>query len=98
MVFKLQDVTSYHVDERLGGSASFNVMNKSSFAGLPAKARKAIEDNAGYRDSRDLDRVLDENSDIAARRSCDRRLGRAHPERREDPGDVPRGAGEVGND
>jgi TRAP-type C4-dicarboxylate transport system substrate-binding protein len=64
-VFKLQDVTSYHVDERLGGSASFNVMNKTFFASLPAKARKAIEDNAGYRDSRDLGRVLDENSDIA---------------------------------
>jgi TRAP-type C4-dicarboxylate transport system substrate-binding protein len=64
-VFKLQEVTSYHVDERLGGSAGFNVMNKAFFASLPAKARKAIDDNIGYRDSRDWGRILDENSDIA---------------------------------
>jgi TRAP-type C4-dicarboxylate transport system substrate-binding protein len=45
-VWKLNEVTTYHVDIPFGGLTSAMMMSKKRFEALPARARKAIEDNA----------------------------------------------------
>ena len=53
--FKLAEVSKYHLDvDSFGGGTAFVVMNPKSFAGLPAQARKAIDDNSGMVFSRFL--------------------------------------------
>lgn len=41
--FKLDDVTKYHVEAPLGEAPAFVFMNKAAYAGLPAKAKAAID-------------------------------------------------------
>jgi len=45
--FKLQEVTKYHIDGAFGGTPSFVIMNKDSYAKLPAKAKAAVDKVAG---------------------------------------------------
>jgi len=45
--FRLDEVTSAHLNEVLSTSPAFVFMNKESFAALPEKARAAIERNSG---------------------------------------------------
>ncbi len=45
--FKLQEVTKYHIDGPFGGTPSFVIMNKNSYARLPAKARAAFDKLGG---------------------------------------------------
>jgi TRAP-type C4-dicarboxylate transport system substrate-binding protein len=57
--FKLQEVSSNHLDVQLGSSSGYVFMNKDSFAKLPAKPQKAIDDNSGYKSSREFGQFLD---------------------------------------
>jgi TRAP-type C4-dicarboxylate transport system substrate-binding protein len=45
--FKLQEVLPYHVDVPLGTGAAYVVMNKESYAKLPDKGKKAIDERSG---------------------------------------------------
>ena len=50
--FKLQDVTFYHVEAKLGGAAGMVFMAKKKYEALPAAARKILDDNSGEAESR----------------------------------------------
>ena len=50
--FKLQEVTSYHVQTSLTGEGSFNIMNKDAYAKLPEKGKQAIDRLSGMHASR----------------------------------------------
>jgi TRAP-type C4-dicarboxylate transport system substrate-binding protein len=50
--FKLQDVTFYHVETKLGGAAGMVFMAKKKYDALPAAARKILDDNSGEAESR----------------------------------------------
>ena len=50
--FKLQDVTFYHVETKLGGAAGMVFMAKKKYDALPAAARKIFDDNSGEAQSR----------------------------------------------
>jgi TRAP-type transport system periplasmic protein len=50
--FKLGEVTSYHIEAKLGGAPAMVFMAKKSFDTLPAAARKVLEDNSGEAASR----------------------------------------------
>lgn len=60
--FKLNEVTSYHIEGQMGLSPAFVVMNKASYAKLPAKAKKAIDDNIGEQLSARLGALNDEDA------------------------------------
>jgi TRAP-type transport system periplasmic protein len=45
-VFKINEVTKYHLDEALGSDAAILFMNKQSYAKLPPKAKAAIDKNS----------------------------------------------------
>jgi TRAP-type C4-dicarboxylate transport system substrate-binding protein len=63
--FKLQEVTNYHVKTRLGSSSGYMFMNKEAYAKLPAKGKRAIDNNTGYKWSRENGAVLDAIADDA---------------------------------
>ncbi len=50
--YKLGEVTSYHLEERLGGAPAMVFMAKKAFNALPAPARKILMDNSGEAQSR----------------------------------------------
>ncbi|HXQ50007.1 MAG TPA: TRAP transporter substrate-binding protein [Stellaceae bacterium] len=50
--FKLDEVTSYHIDTALGGVPCMVFMAKKKYDALPEAARKAIDDNSGEAQSR----------------------------------------------
>ncbi len=52
--FKLWEVTSNHLDGQFGAFPSMFIMNKESYASLPVKARRAIDQNSGEKFSRDF--------------------------------------------
>jgi TRAP-type C4-dicarboxylate transport system substrate-binding protein len=58
--FKVAEVTHYHLDYSFGSSAGFMFMNKASYAKLGAKAKAAIDKNAGLSLSRGFGVVLDQ--------------------------------------
>jgi TRAP-type transport system periplasmic protein len=45
--FKLDEVTKYHLEVPLGEAPVFVFMNKAAYAGLPAKAKHAIDEHSG---------------------------------------------------
>jgi TRAP-type C4-dicarboxylate transport system substrate-binding protein len=60
--FKLDEVTDHHLVVGLGSGGGFVLMNKDSYAKLPAKAKAAIDKQSGAETSRDafgaaLDRI-----------------------------------------
>jgi TRAP-type C4-dicarboxylate transport system substrate-binding protein len=57
--FKVAEVTTHHLDYALGSSGGFMFMNKDSYAKLGAKAKAAIDKNAGLGLSRGFGEVLD---------------------------------------
>jgi TRAP-type C4-dicarboxylate transport system substrate-binding protein len=63
--FKLNEVTNYHVKTRLGSSSGFMFMNKDAYAKLPDKAKRAIDNNSGYKWSRENGAALDGIADDA---------------------------------
>jgi TRAP-type C4-dicarboxylate transport system substrate-binding protein len=50
--FKLGEVTSYHIEARLGGAPAMVFMARKNFDALPAAARQVLEDNSGEAASR----------------------------------------------
>ena len=50
--FKLGEVTSYHIEAKLGGAPAMVFMAKKAFDALPAAARKVLMDNSGEAASR----------------------------------------------
>jgi TRAP-type transport system periplasmic protein len=50
--FKLGEITSYHIEARLGGAPAMVFMAKKTFAALPPAARKILEENSGEAQSR----------------------------------------------
>jgi TRAP-type C4-dicarboxylate transport system substrate-binding protein len=50
--FKLGEVTSYHIEARLGGAPAMVFMSKKTFDALPAAAKKVLLDNSGEAASR----------------------------------------------
>lgn len=50
--FKLQDVTFYHLETKLGGATGMVFMAKKKYDALPAAARKILDDNSGEAESR----------------------------------------------
>jgi TRAP-type C4-dicarboxylate transport system substrate-binding protein len=63
--FKLHEVSNYHVKTRLGSSSGYMFMNKEAYAKLPEKGRKAIDNNSGYKWSRENGAALDAIADDA---------------------------------
>jgi TRAP-type transport system periplasmic protein len=61
--FKLGEVTFYHIDTTLGGSAGMTFMSKKKFEGLPAAARKIIEEESGEKQSRLFGKFWDDVND-----------------------------------
>ena len=45
-VFKINEVTKYHLDAALGSDSAVLIMNKQRYDGLPAKAKAAIDKNS----------------------------------------------------
>jgi TRAP-type C4-dicarboxylate transport system substrate-binding protein len=45
--FKLEEVTSYHLDISVGAEPGYVLMNKQSYEKLPPKAKEAIDKNSG---------------------------------------------------
>ena len=60
--FKLQEVTKYHLEARLGEAPAFVFMNKDAYANLPEKARQAIDKYSGESFSRRLG-IANRNAD-----------------------------------
>jgi TRAP-type transport system periplasmic protein len=52
--FKLQEVAKDHLELALGEAPAYVFMNKAAYAALPAKARRAIDENSGEKFSRKL--------------------------------------------
>ena len=50
--FKLGEVTTYHVETRLGGASGMIFMSRKRFDALPAAARKVLMDESGEKTSR----------------------------------------------
>ena len=67
-LFKLGEVTSYHLDEAMGTSSGMIIISRKKYESLPAAARKIIDENSGEAASRaygawwdrENDRVRDE--------------------------------------
>ncbi len=53
-VFKLDEVTTYHLEAPLGAAPGFVFMNKDAYAALPAQAKKAIDEFSGASFSKQL--------------------------------------------
>jgi TRAP-type C4-dicarboxylate transport system substrate-binding protein len=63
--FKLAEVTTYHIDTRLGTPPAMVFMAKKRYAALSPEARKLIDDNSGEAESRALGKAWDEVEDEA---------------------------------
>lgn len=50
--FKLQDVTFYHLETKLGGATGMVFMAKKKYDALPAAVKKLLDDNSGEAESR----------------------------------------------
>jgi TRAP-type C4-dicarboxylate transport system substrate-binding protein len=50
--FKLQDVTFYHLETKLGGTTGMVFMAKKKYDALPAAVKKILDDNSGEAESR----------------------------------------------
>ncbi len=67
--FRLDEVTKDHLDAPLGQAPAFVFMNKAAYDGLPAQAKKAIDENSGQ----PFSAQLGENNE-AADRSEDKKV------------------------
>ncbi len=57
--YKLDEVTNYHLAVGLGSGGGMLMMNKDTYAKLPATAKAAIDKNSGYAASELLGQSLD---------------------------------------
>jgi TRAP-type C4-dicarboxylate transport system substrate-binding protein len=74
-VFKLAEVTSYHVDAPLGGSTGMVIIARKKFDALPAAARQILMENSGETWSRKFGTFWD---GAAAQARRDAESGRNH--------------------
>jgi len=58
--FKLAEVTTYHIDTRLGTAPAMVFMARKRYQALPAEARKILDANSGEAQSRALGKAWDE--------------------------------------
>ena len=65
LTFKLQEVTSYHVEVPLGSSTAIVFLTAKRFAQLPAQVQKTINDNATEAQSRHFAEVWQETANDA---------------------------------
>lgn len=63
--FKLAEVTTYHIDTRLGTPPAMVFMAKKRYEALSPEARKIIDANSGEAESRALGKAWDEVEDEA---------------------------------
>jgi TRAP-type C4-dicarboxylate transport system substrate-binding protein len=63
--FKMQEVTRYHMDTPFGLFPAFIIMNKDSYAKLPAKVKQAFDENSGEKFSRIYGAGLDKSNDAS---------------------------------
>ena len=61
--FKLNEVTSYHIEAQFGGSATMIFMAKKKWDALPRLAQKILADNSGEAESRNFGAFWDSASD-----------------------------------
>ena len=64
-IFKLAEVTSYHVDAPLGSGPGMMLMARKRYEALPAAARKILDDNSGEAAARSWGAFLDKLADEA---------------------------------
>lgn len=57
--FKVQEVTTYHLEAPIGASTGFVMMNKDAYARLPEKAKQALDKNSGVLLARRYGEALD---------------------------------------
>ena len=60
--FKLPEVTNYHLNVQLGSGGGFMILNKDTYAKLPAVAKAALNANSGYAPSKAFGMVIDANA------------------------------------
>lgn len=58
--YKLADVTHYHLEVPLGGEVTFIMMNNKSYAKLPEKGRKIIDENSYGPWAKAIGKILDD--------------------------------------
>ena len=61
--FKLDEVTSYHVDTSLGTAAGFVIVGRKFYAGLPEAVKKVLDANSNEASTRAYARVWDSDND-----------------------------------
>jgi TRAP-type C4-dicarboxylate transport system substrate-binding protein len=61
--FKLAEISHYHLSVPIGGEVTFIVMNKDSYAKLPAKGKAAIDKNIGDGLAKRVGHLLDETDE-----------------------------------
>jgi TRAP-type C4-dicarboxylate transport system substrate-binding protein len=69
--FKLAEVTTYHIDTRLGTPPAMVFMTKKRYEALSPEARKIIDQNAGEAQSRALGKAWDEVEEEARQAAKD---------------------------
>jgi TRAP-type C4-dicarboxylate transport system substrate-binding protein len=62
--FKLNEVTTYHLEAPFGAATNGFLMTRKKYASLPEAARKAIDENAGETLSRQFGKFMDGESDL----------------------------------
>ena len=62
--FKLQEVTTYHVEGSFGASTNGFLMTRKKYASLPEAGRKAIDDNSGEALTRNFGKFMDGEADF----------------------------------
>jgi TRAP-type transport system periplasmic protein len=62
--YKLQEVSTYHVDASFGTSVHMFFMSRKRFDALPAAARKALQDASGEAESRISGKFLDDQEKL----------------------------------
>ena len=67
-IFKLAEVTSYHVDAPLGSGPGMMLMARKRYEALPVAARKILDDNSGEAAARSWGAFLDKLADEAKSR------------------------------
>jgi TRAP-type C4-dicarboxylate transport system substrate-binding protein len=59
VAFKLPEVAPYHVEVPLGAELTYTIMNKDSYARLPAKGKKIFDEISGESYARQVGEILD---------------------------------------
>jgi TRAP-type C4-dicarboxylate transport system substrate-binding protein len=58
--YKLFEVSNYHLAVPIGGEVTYLIMNKDSYARLPAEGRAAVDTNIGDHFARHIGEILDQ--------------------------------------